>query len=559
MASYDDLRNVLDHIAEKTGDADGWQQGLTPQQIRDVNGWLASDGAGFKGFKDPETGVVYDDRSGTNTSVLPAVPDEALDRIRQAHWQLFDPQTKVPVSPGLANAGTPADTPAPRPAPPPGQRPLAQGEGLSSEEENSGRTSEAIKKVQAEMSDRQSQVREADAKLAEVMLSAHANSAESLAAIQQMQKDIVAALNDPNSNLDTPAGELQFLKFLREKAESAKKLVDDGKLTSADQAKMALALAEFYQNGSGGSSTTAEPEDPPGSGGDPAPAPPPTAAVDPGLYPSDPALLGPPPAIPGDLGLPPEGLSPLTDALGTAAPLLSGLGNPLAGGIPGGGLDLSAMTRPIGDAIAAAAERAPREEPTPDEDKLDDEPDEKEPVEKELEDDEPGEAELEDSGPSEAEEPPAPAPGSVADPALAPPPPSLDVDLRDGSQVTAADPARAGATRALLTGTPYGEALRQNTLTAPPPGTTLTNYLAPNQLQPGDYAMYPDKLVGVLGPDKFVGADGRIEPLTTLPQDGFLGFGRPTPTEGAVPPGAPQPAPPPAELASPQQPQQGAN
>lgn len=559
MASYDDLRNVLDHIAEKTGDADGWQQGLTPQQIRDVNGWLASDGAGFKGFKDPETGVVYDDRSGTNTSVLPAVPDEALDRIRQAHWQHFDPHTKAPVSPGPANASTPTDTPAPQHAPPPGQKPPAQGEGLSSEEENSGRTAEAIKKVQAEMSDRQSQVREADAKLAEVMLSAHANSAESLTAIQQMQKDIVAALNDSNSNLDTPAGELQFLKFLREKAESAKKLVADGKLTSADQAKMALALAEFYQNGSGGSSTTAASEDPPGSGGDPAPAPPPTAAVDPGLYPSDPALLGPPPAIPGDLGLPPEGLSPLTDALGTAAPLLSGLGNPLAGGIPGGGLDLSAMTRPIGDAIAAAAERAPREEPNLDEDKLDDEPDEKEPVEKEPEDDEPGEEELADSGPAEAEEPPAPAPGSVADPALAPPLPSLDVDLSDGSQVTAADPARADATRALLTGTPYGEALRQNTLTAPPPGTTLTNYLAPNQLQPGDYAMYPDRLVGVLGPDKFVGADGRIEPLTTLPQDGFLGFGRPTPTEGTVPTGAPQPAPPSAELASPQQPQQGAN
>ncbi|MGD9620678.1 MAG: DUF4226 domain-containing protein [Mycolicibacterium sp.] len=567
MASYDDLRNVLDHIADKTGDADGWQQGLTPQQIRDVSGWLASDGAGFKGYKDPETGIVYDDRSGTNTSVLPAVPDEALDRIRQTHWQLFDPQTKAPVSPGPEDAGTPADTPAPRPTSAPGQKPPEPGGGLGTEEENSGRTTEAIKKVQAEMSDRQSQVREADAKLAEVMLSAHANSAEGLAAIQQMQKDIVAALNDPNSNLDTPAGELQFLKFLREKAESAKKLVDDGKLTSADQAKMALALAEFYQTGSGRSSTAAQAGDPPGSGGDPAPAPPPSAPVDPGLYPSDPALLGPPPEMPGDLGPPPQGLSPLTDTLGAAAPLLSGLGSPLAGGIPGSALDLGAVTRPIGDAIAAAADRAPREEPNIDDDELDDEDlddreDDEEAVDEKLKGDEPGEEERDDNAAGEFGEPPAPAAGSVADSPLdtgPPPPPSLDVDLRDGSQVTAADPARAEATRALLTGTPYGEALRQNTLSAPPPGTTLTNYLAPNQLQPGDYAMYPDKLVGVLGPDKFVGADGRIEPLTTLPQDGFLGFGRPTLTEGAVTPGAPKPTPSPAEPASEQQPQQGVN
>ena len=121
--------------------------------------------------------------------------------------------------------------------------------------------------------------------------------------------------------------------------------------------------------------------------------------------------------------------------------------------------------------------------------------------------------------------------------------------------MSAADPSRAGATRSLLTGTQYGEALRQNGLVAPPPGTTLTNYLAPNQLQPADYAMYQDKLVGVLGPDKFVGADGRIEPLNTLPQDGFLGFGRPTAAAGTVLPAAPPPAPevPASPLAAPQQ------
>ena len=67
--------------------------------------------------------------------------------------------------------------------------------------------------------------------------------------------------------------------------------------------------------------------------------------------------------------------------------------------------------------------------------------------------------------------------------------------------------------------------------------------------------MYQDKLVGVLGPDKFVGADGRIEQLNTLPQDRFLGFGRPTAAAGTVLPAAPPPAPvvPASPLAAPQQ------
>jgi hypothetical protein len=568
VGSYDDLRNVIKQITDKTGDANAWQQGLTPQQIRDVNGWLASDGAGYKGYRDPDTGVVYEDRSHQNSSVNPAVPDEALDRLRQAHWQLFDPTTKAPISPAPGAPPTPAppppapdinspentdpglnNPPAPHTNPPP-----PPAGGLSTDEENSGRAADAINKVQAEMSDRQSHVREADAKLAEIMLSAHATSAEGRAAIQGLQQDIVAALNDPKDNLNTQDGELQFLKFLREKAETAKKLVQDGKLTSEDQAKMALALADFYKQGDGGrDSDEPKPGDPPGTPG----ATPPAAPVgDPGLPPADPGLLGPSPEMPdpmlGDLGLPGE-TSPLSDALGAAAPLLSGLGNPLGGGLPGGGMDLGAITKPIGDAISAAADHGAKDESkdekpdNPDDKPGDEKPGEKKPGEEGPEGKKPGDP---NQPPPPGQPAPAPAPGSVPDPAVAPPAPSLNVDLKDGSQVTATDPARAGATRSLLTGTQYGEALRQNGLVAPPPGTTLTNYLAPNQLQPADYAMYQDKLVGVLGPDKFVGADGRIEPLNTLPQDGFLGFGRPTAAGGTVAP-APAAPPPPAPVVPP--------
>jgi hypothetical protein len=30
VGSYDDLRTVIEHIGDKTGDPNGWQQGLTP-------------------------------------------------------------------------------------------------------------------------------------------------------------------------------------------------------------------------------------------------------------------------------------------------------------------------------------------------------------------------------------------------------------------------------------------------------------------------------------------------------------------------------------------------
>ena len=133
------------------------------------------------------------------------------------------------------------------PASPGGAPPDAAGDGLSTDEENSGRAADAIRKVKSDAEHRNSNLHEADAKLAELMLSAHASSADGRAALEGMQQDIITALNDPKSNLDTPAGELQFLKLLRDKAGAASDLVKSGKLTDADRAKMAEALADFYR------------------------------------------------------------------------------------------------------------------------------------------------------------------------------------------------------------------------------------------------------------------------------------------------------------------------
>ena len=449
--------------------------------------------------------------------------------------------------------GTPAGTPAPR---------ADGGGGLSTDEENSGRAADAIRKVKSDAEHRSSNLHEADAKLAELMLSAHASSADGRAGLEGMQQDIISALNDPKSNLDTPPGELQFLKLLRDKAGAASDLVKSGKLTDADRAKMAEALADFYRQGANGASDKPGDQSPQ-QPGDPTPGITPALPLQPTL--SDPGGLGPQPGMPdpslGDLGLGDGGLgagSPLGDTLSSAAPLipslLSGLGSPLSGGGLGGGPDLGAVTKPISDAIEAAADHGHQDGDKPDTQpngKADDKPADK-PGDKPA-------ATSPPTSPSQQQLPaPTPAQGTVPDHGLTQPPTPGQtpvVDLKDGSSVTAADPSRAGAVRSALTGTSVGEAYRLNSLAAPPPGTTLTNYIPPDQLQPGDYAMYHDKLIMVLGPDKFVGEDGQVQSLRQLPQGAdFLGFGRPT---ALTPPaGAPAAAPvgqaaPPAAAAPP--------
>ncbi|WP_454561889.1 DUF4226 domain-containing protein [Mycobacterium haemophilum] len=433
----------------------------------------------------------------------------------------------------------------------PGSPPPGGGDGLSTDEENSGRAAAAVGKVKSDAERRNSNLHEADAKLAELMLSAHASSADGRAALEGMQQDIISALNDPNSNLDTPAGELQFLKLLRDKAGAASDLVKSGKLTDADRAKMAEALADFYRQGANGTSNQ------PGDQalqqpGDPNPGLTPGFPLQPSLADPGPGL-GPQPGMPdpslGDLGLGASGLgpgSPMDDMLSSAAPLipsvLSGLGSPLSGSGLGGGPDLGAVTKPISDAIQAASDHGHK-----DDDKPVTQPDGK-PNDKPA--GQPGDtpaAASTPTNPSQQQPPaPTPAPGTVPDHALTPPPTpgqTTVVDLKDGSSVTATDPSRAGAVRSALTGTAVGEAYRLNNLAAPPPGTTLTNYIPPDQLQPGDYAMYHDKLIMVLGPDKFVGEDGQVQPLKQLPQGAdFLGFGRPsvlTPPSATVPPPTP--------------------
>lgn len=142
MGSYEDLRNILGHIKDVTHDPNAWQKGLTPQQIHDVHGWLASEGS-KRGFTDPETGVDYEHR-GDNTSLFPQVPDDALGRIRGQHPGLFDDdgQMRTPPAAGSASQTPPAGSSSPAP---PEDDPGHQVPVLPTDEQNKGDAAKAVK------------------------------------------------------------------------------------------------------------------------------------------------------------------------------------------------------------------------------------------------------------------------------------------------------------------------------------------------------------------------------------------------------------------------------
>ena len=193
-------------------------------------------------------------------------------------------------------------------AAPPGGQP-----GVATDEQQSGRTADAVRKLHEEMKDRYSQLSEAEGKLTEAMLTARTTTAEGQQKLNDIQQQIAEAVNNPAMSLDTPAGEQAFLKFLRSQVAAIGEVLKSGTLTAEDQAKAAAALAALYDMDGASPDTGSSPSDP----AQPAPATPAPAAVpsatDPGL--ADPALT--------DAGLGP--MEPMPD------PMLSDLemGGPL--------------------------------------------------------------------------------------------------------------------------------------------------------------------------------------------------------------------------------------
>lgn len=573
MGSYDDLRNVIDHIAEETGDKDGWKTGLTDQQVRDVNGWLASDGAGYKDYTDPETGVIYEDRSGIHSGHTPQVPDDALDRIRGEHPGLFDPTTKAPtVAPTnqpanqqQGNAGANNNSNANGKGGEPAAAPVP------TEAQNKGDAAKAAKKLEDKLQDRTNKATDADRELAQAVLNAHATTAEGAKRLNDIQSEITAAVNSATA-LDTPMGAREFSKFLNSKLAEISDVVKTASLDAASQKAVLAALADFYSTrnsdntnnggqgnnqgqggGQGGDGGQGGGQGGGGQGGD----------LGGGL--GDFGGLGDLP-LEGGGGDPlsklAESTAPaLQSGLGAAAQIpsqlagipaqLAGMGSSIPGMFGGNGTgrggDLTDPFKtdkkpgedgnnpfdPAADAELAGLfgnEPPPGDNNDGDDNKDDDKKDGKKDGEGEPKPGEPV------NNPN--------APGVVAN-ANGPTPVTID-----GVTYTADNPKLAAAVTDISKGTPPLEAFRKHDIAIAPPTSPPATPLGPEQLRFGSYGTYTNgDIVVVLDKQRAI-IDGEVQPVSSAAsKPGFLAWQNPpaptgtTTTVAAAPaaPAAPSP------------------
>ncbi len=177
----------------------------------------------------------------------------------------------------------------------------------------SGDAADAVRTLQAELSSDYSEMRSAEIQLTEAILTAHAVTVSGRTRLQDIQRQLIEAIDKPVTALDTPAGERHFLMFLRSKIAEIQDIVDTGALTDEDHARLTRAL------GSGYLLSTSESKDAPPAGA-------PTADQAAGVMPALGSVLGTlPQAAPGAAAAPAQGASGLAGAATPLAGLASGL------------------------------------------------------------------------------------------------------------------------------------------------------------------------------------------------------------------------------------------
>jgi len=451
-------------------------------------------------------------------------PEDRYAPIDSAGHQVAPLTTQLPPTPnGYQDRGgvlTPKTDPDPSaPAPP--------ASPLPTDEQQSGRAADAVKKLHEELAHRYSQISDAEGKLSEVLLSAHATTADGQQKLQAIQQKIIVAINNPDLSLDTPAGEQAFLTFLRGQVAAIGDVVTSGTLSDDDQAKALEALANLYGT---------DPGSLPAPAADPATVAPTPTAGEEGLN------LGPEEPMPdptlSDLGLSGVGAPPAPDPLASLVSALpAALGAVPSAGLGGFGADpFSSLTGAVAPLAGLASQLGdqPRRDDT-----ADDSTDDKQP-------DRQGDREAEHQPPqgdSAAAPPASPEPvGTPGDgappaaPAASPAPaPTTTVSLPDGSTATARTAALAAAVKSYLGGTPVDAAYRDAGIELPPPGTPVTNPVDPSALSCGAIGMFKDHYVVALSPVKAV-ADGQVVLLSAVASGpDFLGWMDPAVTPAAAP------------------------
>ena len=127
----------------------------------------------------------------------------------------------------------------------------AYREESTTDEQQSGRTADAVRRLQEELTDRYSKLSDAEGKLSEVLLNAKATTVDGQQKLNEIQAKIVEAINNPALSLDTPAGEQAFLKFLRSQVAAIGDVLQSGTLTAEDQSKAIAVIAVGFSNPAG--------------------------------------------------------------------------------------------------------------------------------------------------------------------------------------------------------------------------------------------------------------------------------------------------------------------
>jgi hypothetical protein len=401
----------------------------------------------------------------------------------------------------------------------------AGGQPLSTDEQQSGRAADAVKKLHDDLQKRYSQISDAEGKLSEALLNAHATTADGQQKLQGIQHTIVEAINNPALPLDTPAGEQAFLKFLRGQVAEIGDVLQSGTLTAEDQAKAVEALSNLY---------AADP------GSTPAPSEPSTESG------AAPAELGPEEPMPdpalSDLGLgsmaTPPGADPLASLASTVPAAMGALPT---GGLGGWGAEplstLGGLAAPLAGLTTQLGDR-PRREDTDDHTAANTGKDRSPEAADNIDGPKHQGPQADSRTPSPAEPQPAGSPGAGPAPAApGPPVPTTAVSLPDGSTANARTAALAQAVKSNLSGTPVEAAYRQAGIELPPPGTPVTNPVDPSALSCGAIGMFRDHYVVALSSVKAL-QDGQVVPLSSVASGpGFLGWMDPSAAGARAPTG----------------------
>ena len=467
MGAFEDLHDAIEHIEESTGDAKAWLRGLSPSDLSDVS----------------------------LSAVSPQVADGLLNKVRQQHRDLFDPQTGEMIFPVKRAPNSPPGSPPPAP------------------DRQDGEAAEAIRQAEADLAHQNSSTAQLDLQVITAVLNAHLTTVEGRDALNKLQDEIEAAVRT-RTDLDTAAGARDLQRFLIGKLRDIRGVVDNASLDATSKAALASAWTSLYSASKSRGGDSPEPTEGSATNGSVAPGDAELTdpesdplveqllADDPGLSAANAPTQSPPPPmplIPAMTGLPSSGggVVPNLGSMLGGGGMPAGL--PLSGALQGGGKEPEL-------ALPAEAAIPSGELPTGDDGPSDP-----------------------DSGEGSNDEEPA---ATAATPESAPPAGPTSVQLPTGETVIAPNPQIAGTIKAAASGTPIADAFRQQGINIPSPGTGVAHPVDPAQLSPGDIGMFTDRQALAVGNGKAL-LDGRIQPIASVSGPSFLGWEHP-PTPGTT-------------------------